>query len=48
MVVILMMSAKMATVGFLKITYFEVKFMTSQFMCMTSPIKFYHVAQTVL
>ena len=48
MVTILMMSAKMATLGFLKESYFEIKVMTSQFLSMTSATKFYHVTQNIL
>ena len=48
MVVILMMSAKMATLGFLKIKVFWNKVMTSWFMSMTPPAKFYYVIQIAL
>ena len=37
MVTILIMSAKLAALGLLKIRYFEIKFMTSLFLSMTSP-----------
>ena len=41
MVIILMMSAKMATSGLLKQRYFEMKVMKSKLLPMTSPTKFY-------
>ena len=41
MVTLLMMSAKMATLGLLKKRYVEIKVMTSYFLSMTSPTKFY-------
>ena len=48
MVTILMISVKMATVGFLKSSYFEIKVMTSYILSMTSPTKFLHVTQIIL
>ena len=46
MVTIFMMSA---TLGLLKIKiFFKIMIMTSQFMSMTSPTRFYHVAQIIL
>ena len=48
MVAILMMSAKMATLGLLNIKDFEIKAMTSYFMSLTSKTKFYYVTQIVL
>ena len=51
MVTILMMPAKMAKLGLLKIKLFlnEVYFfMTSFFLSMTSPTKVYHVTQVIL
>ena len=44
MVPILMMSEKLATLGLLK----TVKAMTSSFLFMTSPKRFYHVTQIIL
>ena len=43
-----MMSGKMATLGILKLKVFWKKVMTSYFLSMTSPTKFYHVTQIVL
>ena len=48
MVAILMVSAKLATVGLLKLKIFEIKVMTSQIMSMSSPAKFYHMTQIIL
>ena len=48
MVSILMMSAKLATLGLLKLKYFEIKIMTSWFPSMISPTKAYHVIQIIL
>ena len=48
MVAILMMKAKLVTVGLLKIKVFKKKFMTSQFLSMTSPTKFYHSTPIIL
>ena len=48
MVKILMMSAKMATPGLLKIKYFEIKVITSYILSMTSPTKFCHMTQIIL
>ena len=44
MVTDLMMSSKIATLGYLKKSCFEIKFITSCFLYMTSATKFYHVA----
>ena len=44
-----MISAKMANLGFLKITVkVEIKVMTSRFLPMTSPAKFCHAIQIIL
>ena len=48
MVKILVMSAKMATPGTLKIYFFEIKVITSNILSITSPTKFYHMTQIVL
>ena len=49
LVIILMISVKMANLGFLKITVkVEIKVMTSQFLPMTSPAKFCHAIQIIL
>ena len=48
MITILMMLAKMATLGLLKKTYFKIKIMTSYFLSMTLSKKFYHVTQIIL
>ena len=48
MVTILMMPAKLVTLGLLKKRCFEVKVMTSSFLSITSPTKFYHVTQIIL
>ena len=42
MVVILMMSVKLALLDFVKIKYFEIKVMMSQFLPLVSPTEFYH------
>ena len=43
MVTILMMSAKLATLGLLKIKVFKKKVITSLLQSMTSPTKSYHM-----
>ena len=43
-----MMPWKLATLGLLKMKYFEVKIMTSWFLSMASPMKFYHFTQITL
>ena len=43
-----MMSAKMATSGLLKEKDFLKKFMTSYFLSMTTPRKFYEVIQVIM
>ena len=48
MVIILIMSAKLATLGFLKKRNFKIKVMTSELLTMTSPTKFYRVTQIIL
>ena len=48
MVAIIVMPAKMTTLGLLNIKIFFKMFMTSQFMFMTSAAKFYLVAQIIL
>ena len=48
MVTILMISAKMATPGLLKISLFCKKPTTSKFLSITSPKNFYHVIQIIL
>ena len=48
MVTILMMSAKMATLGLLKIKVFLNKGYDVIFLPMTSPTKFYHVTHITL
>ena len=45
---IVMMSAKLATLGLLKKRYFENKIMMSQFLPMTLSTKFYHMTQIIL
>ena len=42
------MSAKMATPGVLKISYFEIKIITSYILSMTSPKKFCYMTQIIL
>ena len=42
-----MMSAKIATTGLLKIKV-EIKVITSYYLSMTSPTRFYHVAKIIL
>ena len=44
-VTILMISAKMTTLGLLR--YFEINFMTLQFLSVTSSRKIYHVTQII-
>ena len=48
MVAILIMSAIFATLGLLKMKVFWNNVMTSEFLSMTSPTKFYDVTQNVL
>ena len=48
MVEFLMMPAKFATLDLLQIKIFKEKVMTSYFLSMTSPMKFYHVTQIIL
>ena len=48
MLAILMMSAKLATLGLLKKRYLKMKFMTSWFLSLLSSTKYYHVTQTIL
>ena len=43
-----MKSAKMATLGFLKIKVFEIKIVTLKCLSITSPRKFYPVSQIIL
>ena len=48
MVPILIMSAKMATLGLLKIKAFSNKAYDVMVLSMTSPTKFYHATQIIL
>ena len=48
MVKTLMISAKMANPGLLKIKVFEIKVITSYFLSMTSPTKFRQMTQIIL
>ena len=48
MVTILMIPAKIAILGLLKLKVFELKAMTSEFLPMASPTNFYQMVQIVL
>ena len=48
MVTVLIISAKMADVDFIKKRYFKIKFMTLRLLSMTLPTKLYQVTQIIL